>query len=130
MKHPSITARVLWNPCTLPMLYGLMKTCHLLYTIHHQEQQPPNLHPVLKHWVVCYYGGVNTEVRRENHRTALQKHTIRGDVILIKLGHFDLCFIAMFIFNGLLLLYPPQTKFGGYIGITLSVRPSGLPCTL
>ena len=24
----------------------------------------------------------------------------------------------------LVFLYPPQTKFGGYIGITLSVRPS------
>ena len=28
------------------------------------------------------------------------------------------------ILNILSLLYPPQTKFGGYIGITLSVSPS------
>ena len=40
------------------------------------------------------------------------------------LGDFHTTMIEMV---SVLFLYPPQTKLGGYIGITLSVRPSVRP---
>jgi hypothetical protein len=77
----------LWVVVLGDELYTVSDTSSLIH-IDSPVWDPTNLHSVLKHWVVCY-GGVNTEVRRENHPAALQKETNR-DVILIKLGHFDL----------------------------------------